>query len=79
MIGVTAALVIEYFHQLLKQMFDQEILSDIQALHLKDRVLTIACLNSSAANEIKFSEESIISAINEKFGENTVSSFKYML
>lgn len=77
--GITAGLVLEYFQKILIDQLGEQAVGQIQAISLKNKMLTIACLNSSAASEVRLREDQLLSLINEKFGNDTVNSFKFML
>ena len=77
--GIEAAQVIEFLQKLLIEKWGGGIMQDVKILHLKNRVITIACLNSSVANEIRFQEKRLIDEIGRRFTPETVSQFKYML
>lgn len=43
-----------------------------QAIHVRGRVLTIACLSTQAAREITEKEKQIVTLVNEKCGNGAV-------
>ena len=77
--GIEAAQVIDFLQKLLIEKWGGGILQDVKILHLKNQIVTIACLNSSVANEIRFQEVKFIDEINRHFAPETVLQFKYML
>lgn len=77
--GIQASLAVEFFHELMKNEWGSQIEELARAISLKNKILTIACLNSVMANEIKMREDKFVNLINEKFGIDTVERLKIML
>jgi predicted nucleic acid-binding Zn ribbon protein len=77
--GVVSSMVVEHFTELLKAKWGAAIEEQARVLHLKNQTLTVACLNSMIASEIKLNERSFLEKINAKFGETTVLKLKFML
>ncbi|MDD5043344.1 MAG: DUF721 domain-containing protein [Patescibacteria group bacterium] len=77
--GVEAALVIEKFHQIIKDIWGDKIVGEAKALHLKNKKLTVACMSSVAAQEIRLREKEILAAINNKLGYQAVERMRYRL
>lgn len=76
--SIQAALVVEFFQKVVKELWGKQVEEQVQALHLKRQVLTIACINSIVAQEVKFKQAEIISKINQEFGKDTALSLKIM-
>lgn len=77
--GVISSLVIEYFHELMKEKWGDKIEEQARALHVKNNILTVACISSVIASEIRLNETDFINRINQKFGIEIVKKIKYML
>lgn len=74
-----ASLVVEQANKVLTQIFGEEFLNYARAIYLKQEILSIACLSSVAAQEVRISEENILKEINDFFGKNIVSKLKYIV
>jgi hypothetical protein len=76
--GVTAALAVEEANKIIKELFGDEIQKYAQAVYLKNEVLSIACLSSVVAQEVKINEKKIIEKIAKKFSQNIVKKINYL-
>lgn len=75
--GVEAARVVEAANSILESLFGKEIKDCAQAIYFKNGTITVACLSSVAAQEIKICEEKIIFDLNAKFHKNIVNKINY--
>ena len=75
---VEASMVVEKTNEILKEFFGAESTRFAQAVYFKDRTITITCLSSVMAQEIKLNEKKIITALNNKFGGQTVEKIRYL-
>lgn len=75
---VEASLVVEKTNDVLAELFGMESRRFAQAVYFKDRAITITCLSSVMAQEIKLNEKKIIPAINHKLGGQTVKKVRYI-
>lgn len=75
---ITASLVCEEFDKIVCQMHGKNLAKHVKAVYLKDKILTVACLSSSAAQEIKFAENKILSILNHEFN-NCVERLSFLL
>lgn len=73
-----ASLVVEKTNEILIEFFGVESKRFAQAVYFKDRTITITCLSSVMAQEIKLNEKKIIVAINNKLGGQTVEKIRYL-
>ena len=64
---VTAALVCEEFDKLIFEIWGEIIKTSARAMYLKERVLTVACLSSVVAQEVKMKEQELLEKLNAKF------------
>ncbi|MFH1292105.1 MAG: DUF721 domain-containing protein [bacterium] len=76
--SVSASLIVDQANQILIYLFGDEVQKHVQAVYYKNNTLTMACLGSIMAQEIKFNEAIIIEQINAKFGQNTVKKLRYL-
>ncbi len=75
---VEAGLVCQEFDELAKDIF-KEISSQAKAIYFKDKILTIAVLNSVLAQEIKLRERYFIDKLNDKRGWDTVLGLRFLM
>lgn len=76
--GVNASLAVEAANEILVNKFGPTIGEHASAAYVKNDVLSVACLNSTAAQEIKLQEADIIALINDKLGFNAIKKIKYL-
>lgn len=77
--GALKALTVEEADLVLKEMFGEEIKKFAHAAFIKDKILSISCRGTAAAQEIKMRQDEIIQSLNEKTGENSVVQIKIIL
>lgn len=65
--GVTAAMAVGRAEEIVKEFFGQDITDVIRPLSLRNRTLTFACIDSSAASSIGMYEDMIVHYVNEGF------------
>ncbi len=75
---VEASIVVEKTNDVLVELFGVESKRFAQAVYFKDRTISVTCLSSVMAQEIKLNEKQIISAINTKLGGQTVEKIRYL-
>ena len=75
---VEASMVVEKTNEILKEFFGAESTRFAQAVYFKERTITITCLSSVMAQEIKLNEKKIIMALNDKLGGQTVEKIRYL-
>ena len=75
---VEASLVVEKTNDVLLEFFGVESKRFAQAVYFKERTISITCLSSVMAQEIKLNEKKIITAINNKLGGQTVEKVRYL-
>jgi hypothetical protein len=78
LIGVRAARVVEEAEKLLVKEFGEEIKNYAAPAYYKNGILTIACLSSSAAQEIKLREKDFLTAINTVLSGIKVEKIRYL-
>lgn len=75
---VEAAMILEFFKQVTKDMFEEKARSAISPLHVRDGTLTVATLSPALAQELKLREREIIDGINAKSGRKVVSALRFL-
>lgn len=75
---ITAALVCDEFDKIILEKWGDKVENKAKALYFKDKVLTIACLSSVMAQEIKLHEIEILEQLNAKF-EGVVERVRYLV
>ena len=78
LIGVRAAQVVEEAQKILVKEFGDDISKYAAPAYYKNGVLTIACLSSSAAQEIKLRERNILLELNDKLKGPKIEKIRYL-
>lgn len=73
-----AAMIIEYVRQALTAVVDNESMSEIRPLYIKDGRAVIAVAHSLVAQELKLHERAIIEAVNKKIGSTYLSGIRFL-
>lgn len=66
-------------NEVILELFGLEQAPNASPLFLKNRTLTISCLNSTIAQEINLRQEEIVNKINDKLGKKEVDRIRYLL
>ena len=75
---VEASMVVEKTNEVLLEFFGVESKRFAQAVYFKERTISITCLSSVMAQEIRLNEKKIITAINNKLGGQTLEKIRYL-
>lgn len=75
---IEATQVVEQADKVLRQILSQKVYEKIKPVSFKNGALTIACLNSVAAQEVKLRQREIIAQINQPFKERLVTDLRFM-
>jgi hypothetical protein len=75
---VEATVVLDKFNELCDKKWGEKTKGKVQAIHIKNKILTVACLNSVLAQEIQFNAHIFIKEINREFGE-VVERIRFLL
>jgi len=75
---IQASLVCEEFDKIIDNKWGDKVKNKAKAMYFKDNVLTIACLSSVMAQEIKLYENEIINTLNQKFN-GQIDRFRYLV
>jgi len=76
---VASAMVLGEYSKIIDRIFGEEISKKIKPLYVKDKVLTVACLHSVLAQELKFKEREILHEINHGSNFSIIESIRYLL
>ena len=76
--GVRAAAVIEHADRALEELFGKEIKKFAAAGYYSNGVLTIACLSSVTAQEIRMNEAAFLEKLNSLTGGIKISKVRYL-
>ena len=74
--GVQAAMIIEATNSLIGEFWGEAGTRYARALYVKNKILTIACLSSSMAQEIKLREAELIKRLNQSVGLQIVEKVR---
>ncbi len=74
--GVQAAMAVEAANGLLSELWGEAGARYARALYVKNGILTIACLSSSMAQEIKLREAELIKRMNQSQGVKTIEKVR---
>lgn len=76
--GVLASLIVEKANGALIELLGEKSVDCARAVYFKNHILTVACLSSVAAQEIKLYEAKIIDEINRQVGRAMVAKIRYL-
>ena len=76
--SAVSSLVVEAANDALTKIIGTGATEYAQAVYLKERALTFACLSSVIAQEIKIHETELLDLLNKKFGPKTVEKINYL-
>ena len=76
--GVDASMIVEQANGIILNLLGPEAKNIVQAVYFKNAVLTLACLSSTTAQEIRLSEKEIIKKINNFCGAERVNKLRYL-
>lgn len=76
--GVRAAQIISAAEKILINRFGEGIKNSAAPAYFKNQILTIACLSSSAASEIKLHENSILEDLNKAVPGAQILKIRYL-
>ncbi len=76
---VETALIIKEFEKLVKELLGPNIIKKIKPLYMKEKILTVVCLNSIIIQEVNFRKEDLIRKINEEFKEKVIKDIKFTI
>jgi hypothetical protein len=77
--GINAAIVVEIANKALAEILGKGITDTAQAVFLRQETLTIACLSSIVAQEIKLYEAELVDRIHKETVAMAVKKVRYLL
>lgn len=75
---VETTVVLDKFNELCYKKIGDNAKTKIKAIYIKNKILTVACLNSVLAQEVQFNVHVFIKEINEEFGD-VVERVRFLL
>lgn len=77
--GIKASMVVEEANKMMSDLWGESVATQAQAISFKNKCVSVACLNGAIANEIKLYQNTVLQAVNKKFGAGTADTLKIML
>lgn len=74
---VDASLVLEAAQKIFEEMFGADIAKTMKPLYVKRGVLTVSCISSVAAQELKMREREIVKKLNARGGGEHVERLRF--
>ncbi|OGY90723.1 MAG: hypothetical protein A3B30_00590 [Candidatus Komeilibacteria bacterium RIFCSPLOWO2_01_FULL_52_15] len=75
---VEAAMILEYFNQVVRAQFGDEAVPSMRPLSVKNGILTVAVLSPVLEQELMLREQQLLQQVNEKAGEHAVSKLSFL-
>ncbi len=75
---VEAGSAVAFAEQVFLALFGEEGAKQVKPLFLKNRTLTVTCVSSVIAQEIRLNQAAIVQQINDKMGKNEVDRIRYL-
>jgi predicted nucleic acid-binding Zn ribbon protein len=75
---VEAANVVELFDRLAPELLGEAIAKGAKAAYVRNNILTIECVSSLIAQEVRYREQDIIKELNKKAGGQAVEKIRYI-
>lgn len=75
---VEAGSAVYFAEQVFLEMFGEEGGVQVKPLFLKNRTLTVTCMSSAIAQEIRLNQAAIVAKINDKMGKAEVDRIRYL-
>ena len=75
---VQAAVVVAAFDEAVKKYLPAAAHHRVKGLHYREHTLTIGCLSSVVAQEVKFNQQNIIDFVNERCGGPVVTTLQFL-
>lgn len=76
---VEAAMVCEKFNELAMGIWGQKVENKIRAMYIKNKLLTVACLSSVLAQEVRLKEARLVRGLNEYFDNEVVQRIRILV
>ena len=75
---ISAVFVCEEFDKIMLNIWGDKIKDQAQTIYLKNNVLTVACLSSIIAQELKIREQQLLEQMSKKFGQGVVEELRLL-
>lgn len=75
---VETTVILDKFNELCYKKIGDQCKNKVKAIYIKNKILTVACLNSVLAQEIQFNVHIFIKEINDEFGD-VVERVRFLL
>ncbi len=76
--GVAESMAMEEANKLLISIFGETAKNNCQAVFVKNKILSLACLSSVLEEQIKAREKEIVDNLNKKLGTQDVEKLRFM-
>jgi predicted nucleic acid-binding Zn ribbon protein len=77
--GVAAAIVCDDFSEVIKETFGAAWQKNCRPLYVKNKTITVACLNNIVAQEVKLRERQILAALAAKGKGEAVERIRFIV
>ena len=77
--AVEAAVICEQFAEVVKETFGAAWQQNCKPLYVKNRTITVACLNNVVAQEIKLPEKTLLEALAAKLKKKVVERIRFVI
>lgn len=75
---VRAVMVVESANEFIAKTYGQGAENQARAVYLKNNILTIACLSSVLAQEMRLREKELLQTVGAKFGPEAIKKVRYL-
>lgn len=77
--GVANSMAVEEANKLLISIFGEPAKNNCQAMSVKNKILSVACLSSVLEEKIKLREKEIINSLNKKLGDMVIEKIRFLV
>lgn len=75
---VDAARAVEYFQEIITDIWGASVAKKCQGLYVKDRALLVACVSSVIAQEVQLRQRIVITRLNDRLGGAVVDALRFI-
>lgn len=76
---IEAAMICNKFNELAVSVWGEKVRHRIRAMYIKDKILTVACLSSVLAQEVRLKELNLTRKINANFQAEVVDKIRILV
>jgi len=76
---VETSSIIDTAGEVMKEFFGTDSIERTKPLFLKNRTLTVSCVSSVMAQELRLNQKELIEEINKRIGKSEVDRIRYLL